>query len=175
MSIVKKQEMNGEIYYLMSNGMWTNSSFTKVSKEEMYKLDRKRFDNLENMSFDDKFKLALSMKEQGNLTGAQKIYDKILEENNDIKIIKIVLPCYTSLLRKLEKPQDAIVFAEEYLAIYGKSVETAALFTSIAGAYCDIGDYFEARKKANIAMCICGGKPSQELINVYRRIKAMEK
>ena len=175
--IVEKQLLNGEIYYLFSNGMWTNSKFTKVSKSEMYQLDSMRLKKVstESMSYYDRTRLALSLKENGNYLGAKKIYDRVLEECDDIKLKRNILPSYTSLLRKLEKPEEAITIAKEFFETYGEMVESAALYTSLAGAYCDLSDRIKKRKKANRAMYLSGGCCSQELINVFSRINAMEK
>ncbi len=49
------------------------------------------------------------------------------------------------------------------------------LLTSIAAAYCDIGDVEEARRMANSARAMQGGNSSKELISVYARIKSLEK
>jgi len=175
--IIHKETMDGEQYYYMSDGMWVNSSFTKVTKPEMYKLEKIRLENtdLNSMSYENRIRMAQIMKDNGNLSGAMKIFDGVLEECNDARVIKFVLPCYTSILRKYNKPEEAISFADEYIHIYGEMVRTQSLYTSLAGAYCDIGDYIEARKKANIAYALCNGKANPELISVYARIKSMEK
>ena len=175
--IVCKEIMDGEQYYYMSDGMWVNSSFTKVTKPEMYKLEKIRLKkiDLNSMSFENRVRMAQTMKDNENFSDAIKIFDGVLEECNDVRVIKFVLPCYTSILRKFNKPEEAISFADEYIHIYGEMVKTQSLYTSLAGAYCDIGDYIEARKKANIAYALCNGKANQELISVYARINSMEK
>lgn len=55
-----------------------------------------------------------------------------------------------------------------------EKVWSAALFTSIAAAYCDIDNYETARKFANLARSISGMESSPELISVYKRIKQSE-
>lgn len=99
----------------------------------------------------------------------------ILEKCDDREVVRNILSRYTSILRNLEQSEKAIEVAEKYISLYGKYVYTPALFTSLAGAYCDIGDYVEARKKANVAKAMSGENASLELINVYARIKSMEK
>lgn len=175
----KREEfiMDGEKYYLLANGMWTDSKYTVVSKPEQLKLDKIRLESmkLEEMSYSELVDLAQEFKDNDNPVYAKRLFDRILEECNDIKIIKSVVPRYSSILRKQGKYDEAIEFVDEYLGIYGKSIESAALFTSLGGAYCDKGDYQEARKKANKAKALSGGNSSQELINLYSRIKGMEK
>ena len=178
-SVKKKREqytMDDETYYLM-NGKWVDSQFTTVSKEEMYKLNAIR---IKNINFDDieiskLIKMAQEMKDSDDYIFSKKLFDTIFERCSDKEVVRSILSRYTSILRNLEQPEEAIEVAEKYISLYGKYVYTPALFTSLAGAYCDIGDYVEARKKANVAKAMSGENASLELINVYARIKSMEK
>ncbi len=177
--VKKKREqytMDGKIYYLM-NGKWVDSSFTTVSKEEMYKLNSMR---IKNINFDDietkeLIEIAQEMKDNDDYIFSKKLFESLLEKCDDREVVRNTLSRYTSILRNLEQPEKAIEAAEKYISLYGNYVYTPALFTSLAGAYCDIEDYFEARKKANFANAMSAGKASAELISVYARIKAMEK
>lgn len=174
----KKYEIEGNIYYFNpKNGGWYNSSYTTVSREELYKLNHIRTNAMDftSMSTNELIDIAQSMKDNNDLVYSVKIFDELLKRQDDVGTVRKILPRYTSILRKLLRPKDAISMFEKYSEMYGKSVTSPALFTSIAAAYCDIGDYVEARKKANVAHAMSGGNSSPELISVYARIKSMEK
>ena len=167
--------LNGETYYLIK-GKWYDSHFTAVSKEELYKLNSAR---MKDISFEDKTEkelidLAQSMKDNDDLIYSKKLFEELLNRKPDSVVIRSILPRYTSILRKLNKSKEAIDISNDYLGRFGQSVKSAALFTSLAGAYCDNGDYVEARKQANIAMAMSAGNASLELQSVYARIKRME-
>ena len=178
-SPVKKREeymLDGEKYYLI-RGRWVDSHNTTVSKEELYKLNelRLRHLNLSSMSTNEIIDLAQSMKDSDDLIYSVKLFDELLKRRNDAGTVHSILPRYTSILRKLERPKEAIDMFEKYYSKFGKSIYSPALFTSLAASYCDLGNWIEARNKANMAKAMSGGDASLELISVYARIKSMEK
>ena len=85
---------------------------------------------------------------------------------------KVVFPIITSCYRSLKQPQEAINFWFKNKATYGYCISTP-LLTSLAAAYCDIGNYDLAKKCADHAYAIQGGGKgyNTELSLVYRRIK----
>ena len=89
---------------------------------------------------------------------------------------KTVLPIITSCYRLSGSPQKAIDYWLENIDYYRDCV-SAPVLTSIAAAYCDIGDYANAKKYANAAYAFQGGKPEyeNELTLVYRRIQKESK
>ena len=174
----KKREqytLNGEIYYLI-RGRWVNSHFTSVSKEEMYKLNSLRVKdlNFDNIEPSELIKMAQEMKDSEDYIYSKRLFETLFEKCDEKEVVRSILSRYTSILRNLEQPKEAIEIAEKYISKYGNYVYTPALFTSLAGAYCDLGDPVEARKKANIANAMSGGNAGIELQSVYARIKAME-
>ena len=176
--VKKKREqytLDGEIFYLM-NGKWVNSHFTSVSKEEMYRLNAIRIKNLnfDNIETSELIKMAQEMKDSEDYIFSKKLFETLFEKCDEKEVVRSILSRYTSILRKLDQPKEAIEVAEKYIFMYGEYVYTPSLFTSLAGAYCDIGDPVEARKKANKANAMCGGNAGIELQSVYARIKAME-
>ena len=172
----EKYELDGEIYYLIK-GMWTDSHFTRVSSVEKAKLDKIRMSKLDlgAMDISEIIEIAQNMKEDGDLIYAQKLFDEILKRSDDLRVIRNVFPRYTSVLRKLDKSRETIDLFEKNEYSYGKSIISPALLTSVAAAYCDTGDFIEARKKADYAMALSNGNASKELISVYARIKSLEK
>lgn len=174
----KKKEqytLDGEIYYLI-NGRWVNSHFTSVSKEEMYKLNSLRVKNIDfnNIETSELIKMAQEMKDNEDYIYSKRLFETLFEKCDEKEVVRSILSRYTSILRNLEQPQEAIDVAEKYISKYGKYVYSPALFTSLAGAYCDLGDPVEARIKANFANAMSGGNAGIELQSVYARIKAME-
>jgi hypothetical protein len=114
------------------------------------------------------------MKDNDDLVCSKKIFEELLSKSNESNVVRSILPRYTSILRKTEKPEEAIKVYEDFYGSFGGSISSSALHTSLAGAYCDIGDYFEARKQANKANAMSSGNESIELQSVYARIKRME-
>ncbi|MBQ8426407.1 MAG: hypothetical protein IJX16_01450, partial [Clostridia bacterium] len=74
--------------------------------------------------------------------------------------------------RALNQPQKAIDFWMENKHIFSSCL-SVPLLTSLAAAYCDIGNYALAKKCADKAYAIQGGglNYKTELSLVYRRIK----
>lgn len=84
---------------------------------------------------------------------------------------KTVFPIITSCYRKIGKPEKAIAFWMENKAIF-KNCLSVPLLTSLAAAYCDVGQYEIALKCAQKAYAIQGGSKNYatELSNVFHRI-----
>lgn len=85
---------------------------------------------------------------------------------------KTVFPIITSCYRAVGQPQKAIDFWIENKQIF-TSCLSVPLLTSLAAAYCDVGDYELAKKYANRAYAMQGGGKNYqtELSLVYERIK----
>ena len=172
---IETYTLDGETYRLI-RGNWVNSRNTRVTKDEMYRLNAMRMKKIDFAETDVEtlINLAQEMKDSDDLIFSKKLFEEILERSGDRLVVQSILPRYTSILRKEGRPREAIEVAEKYFSLYGKSVSSPTLYTSLAGAYCDIGDPTEARKKANIAMAMCGGNAGVELQSVYKRIGSME-
>ncbi len=172
---IETYTLDGETYRLI-RGNWVNSRNTRVTKDEMYRLNAMRMKKIDFAETDVEtlISLAQEMKDSDDLIFSKKLFEEILERSGDRLVVQSILPRYTSILRKEGRPREAIEVAEKYFSLYGKSVSSPTLYTSLAGAYCDIGDPTEARKKANIAMAMCGGNAGVELQSVYKRIGSME-
>lgn len=85
---------------------------------------------------------------------------------------RTVFPIITSCYRSLGQPQKAIDFWMENKYIFASCL-SVPLLTSLAAAYCDVGNYELAKKCANKAYAIQGGSLNYqtELSLVYQRIK----
>lgn len=82
-----------------------------------------------------------------------------------------VFPIITSCYRNIGKPEKAIAFWMENKGIF-KNCLSVPLLTSLAAAYCDVGQYELALKCAQKAYAMQGGSKNYatELSNVYHRI-----
>ena len=108
-----------------------------------------------------------------NIQLAVKAADLALEMAKP-QSIGYILPRATSNYRKIGKPQLAIQLANKYIDKYGDDVISSALLTSMAAAYCDLGELKDARKYADRAKARSAGKSSPELVSLYTRLKRLE-
>lgn len=83
-----------------------------------------------------------------------------------------ILPRLTSCYRAQGRARDVIEMASMAKKRYGSRIFSPALLTSIAAAYCDLGEYDHARKCCDRAYAMAGGHAAGELSLVYKRIDA---
>lgn len=101
---------------------------------------------------------------------ALKFYENAISRA-DAATMAYILPRITSCYRKNGQPQKAIDVLAYANTVFGKQMVTATLLTSVAAAYCDLGDYARAKKCCDRAFAASNGKASDELSLVYGRIK----
>ena len=101
---------------------------------------------------------------------ALKFYEAAVNRA-DRNTMAYILPRMTSCYRQNGMPQKAIDILSYASNTFGKDMVTPVLLTSVAGAYCDIGDYTRAKKCCDRAYAQLHGKRSDELSLVYNRIK----
>jgi tetratricopeptide (TPR) repeat protein len=92
--------------------------------------------------------------------------------NTSAHYYRTVFPMITSCYRSLNQPQKAIDFWMQHKQLFASCL-SPALLTSLAAAYCDVGNFEMAKKCANKAYAIQGGSKNYatELSLVYKRIK----
>ncbi len=165
-------EYDNEIYYFINN-KFLDSSYLQVPDAIGLELARIYFSKMDykSMSTLELLEYIKSIKQSNYTYKLEETCEYGLEKFfNDEYFIKSVLPMYLSVLRIQGKPQKAIEVGQRYrLATY----TSVPFFTSLAAAYCDIQDYDNARKYANIAYAMQnGGQGYQtELSLVFARIK----
>lgn len=171
---MEKYFLDGE-EYIFKNGKWLTSSYMIPPLEVVSKLNKlvQNSGSIDKMGMDELIQLIDKAREGENYQLAARALDRALSIAAEDEL-KIILPRLTSNYRKQGRIQEAIDVSEKYLSQYGKKVYSAALFTSIAGAYCDLGDIENARNSANRARALSGSQSSPELISVYARIKKEE-
>lgn len=165
--------------YAYRNGKWFTSNNMTAPTSVVGKLNKLLIEDedLETKTTEELKSIIDGSRSGENYSLAAKALEEGLRRaivENNISVIRNFLPRLTSNYRKIGKPQMAIDISKEYIDRYQKQVWSSALFTSIAAAYCDLGDISTARKYANLARSLSAGINSPELINVYARIKSLE-
>ena len=86
--------------------------------------------------------------------------------------VNAILPVMASVYRLMGQPQQAIEFAQKSTRRYRTSYSTA-LLTSVAAAYCDLGDIENATKFADAATAnkARGKEEKDDLALVYEQIE----
>lgn len=166
--------LEGEKYYY-KNGKWFTSSMMAAPTGIVSKLNKLLVEDVDfsTQNMDELLKIIDGARGSENNYLASQALDAAIQKANPGELRKL-LPRLTSNYRKVGRPQTAIDLAESYINNYGKHVESNALYTSLAAAYCDIDDFNIARKLANKARALSAGVSSPELISVYARIKKYE-
>ena len=166
-------ELDGEIYY-ENKGKYYNSSFLEVESETKNLLVRMVLWSVDYKSMGQnelvKFIYKIKETEEFNLCIDICLFGLGKFGNDEFFVAKI-LPIVTSTYRNLNKPENAINIAKEQRKKF--KCESVALYTSIAAAYCDIGEFETALKFANAGYALQGGGMGykNELSLVYKRIE----
>lgn len=170
---MEKIIFNGEEYYF-NKGIIYDNCFIEVPKAISQKvlaiyyknIDYKIFEEAELLEYLKQLKISEFYNEcliaiEYGLSKFTASYD----------FYKSIFPIITSCYRALKQPQKAIDFWMENKVIFASCL-SVPLLTSLAAAYCDIGNYDLAKKCANRAYAIQGGglNYKTELSLVYRRI-----
>lgn len=168
---MEKIEFEGEVYYINKN-IFYDSCFMQVSKEVSTKLAAHYLKDVDinTLHRDQLLEHIKKLKNMEEYAACVSAIYKGLKIYQDIPLIKDVLPILTSCYRFMGRPQDAISVAKEYLRDY--ECGSIPLYTSMAAAFCDVGNYEEAKKYAGVAYAQQGGGVGykNELSLVYERI-----
>ena len=175
-NILRKIEYNDETYYYVNN-QFLDSNFLvvdtntsqKLANEYFRKVDYRSLAGLDLLDFITELKT----------TGAYLLVIEVGEYGMhkfgaDSEFASIVLPMMTSSYRQLKLPKKAIDYAEVYLQKFPYILRSSgALCTSLAAAYCDIKNYHNAKRYADLSRAINKNKGvfSSELNAVYARLE----
>lgn len=162
--------INGDRYYL-HDGKIADRTGMCLPEGKSMDLLYKYYTSLDTNGFDEEQlkEYVKGIKEAKLWNLCVEVIEKELEIAHKENFIRSILPIYTSALRKTKRSLNVVDFWEMNTVVYSK-YGSPEFFTSLAAAYCDIGDYIKARKYADRAFAI-NGKSSGELMNVYSRIK----
>ena len=109
-------------------------------------------------------------KETGSVFLAIQLYEKALQRGTEAEV-RAALPRLTSASRKQGLPQKAIDCAVAVCQRFGRVILSGITLTSLAAAYCDLGDWIRAKKCADRAYAAGAKTSAGELHAVYERIR----
>ena len=171
---MEKVEFEGNVYYF-NKGFVYDESFIevptiigdKVAEVYFSKYDYKQMDEVELVAYIKHLKRAEKLGKC--ITAIEYGIDKFYLS---ISFYTTVFPIMTSCYRHLGQPQKAIDFWMSKKDVFASCLSTP-LLTSLAAAYCDIGNYDLAKYCADKAYALQGGGQGykSELSLVYLRIK----
>ena len=101
---------------------------------------------------------------------ALKFYEEAARRA-DSETMAYLLPRISSCYRSNGQPKKAINTFIRAVEMFGESIASHVFLTSVAAAYCDIGDYESAKKCCNKAYAKLNGQRNDELSLVYKRIQ----
>ena len=166
-SAMERFEFEDEIYYYC-NGKFTDECFITLEKNRLQKVADFYFSHYDIDTFSPN-KLVQFVKEtkdceayNTSIKACQIILDKY-RTNDDA--VKSILPIMTSCYRNTNQPNKAIEIGETFANIFS----SAALFTSLGSAHCDVGNFERARNYANRAYAI--NPQSNEVKLLYKRLE----
>lgn len=158
--------------YTRHNGKWANSRNMIVHEGLQKDLNREYAKQLDlaTLSLEECIAQGDQFKDSSSFSLALRYYEEAVKKA-DRNSMAYILPRMTSCYRKNGMPQKAIDILTYASKTFGKDMVTPVLLTSVAGAYCDIGDYDRAKKCCDRAYAQSNGKKSEELSLVYKRIQ----
>ncbi len=161
--------------YYLKNGKLYDSGFIEVPKQIAQQIFGDYYKTVNYTNFDEK-----QLLEHAKNVKTSECYHLCLEiihfglqkfpDSEDFATT--VFPMITSCYRAIGQPQKAIDFWMENKPIFASCLSTP-LLTSLAAAYCDVGNYVLAKKCADKAYALQGGSKfyQTELSLVYGRIR----
>ena len=170
---VKTIELDDRTYYYDGKNFF-DDAFIILRGVELQKVAGKYYDGFDYEQFSPSVLLKYIQRLKGNdlIYKAKKVSEYGLNKYpKEFDFVDRVLPIFTSCCRKMNRPQEAIAVAEKFFSRLGSSV---FLCTSLAAAYCDLGDYEKAKTYALTAYAKQGGGTGyrNELALVFARLKA---
>lgn len=171
---MEKIEYNGETYYLI-DGTIVDEYYIALPENAQAEIACAYFSQIDYkfLPIEEAKDFMISAKNNGACGIAYKAGLYYLEERDlSTQEIRLILPVFISVCRKMGNSKKAIEYAEKYI-VKSRAYSSVALLTSLAAAYCDKGEYIKARTICNKAYAMQGGGVgySNELSLVYKRIK----
>lgn len=158
--------------YTRRNGKWVDSKGFIVCLSLQQDLNKKHAKTVDpsKLSLEDCVSEGDKFKNSSSIGLALRFYEEALGRA-DAVTMAYILPRMTSCYRKSGQPQKAIDVLTYASRTFGQQMVTPVLLTSVAAAYCDLGDYTRAKKCCDRASASPKGKASEELSLVYKKIK----
>ena len=159
------------VKYTRSNGKWRKGG-EAVPEVLQRKLNKAFVETMDysSLSLDEALKQADKFKASGDYSLASKCYEEIVCRGSQQEVAAII-PRLSSCYRFMKLPEKAIKLMSEYKEKYGAQVINAAMFTSVAAAYCDLEKWDEAKRCIDRAYAMTGVS-TPEISAVYGRINS---
>ena len=157
--------------YMRHTDRWTDENYVVVPEVMQRKLNERLLQDIDfsALSVNDAVKEADKYKRSGDQLTAIKCYEVAISKGTQ-RDIAYIIPRISSCYRAVKMPEAAIQLLSDYRKRFGTKVINAAMFTSAAAAYCDMGKWEEAKKCIDRAYAMGGS--SREISAVYHRIEA---
>ena len=170
---MEKLIFENEEYYF-NKGVVYDSSFLEVPLVVAQKVLKEYYSAIDYKEFveDDYLNHVKHLKTSGFYAECLNVAQQGLEKFPLSKdFARVVFPIITSCYRALGQSQNAIDYWKQNRSKYSEC-RSAVLLTSLAAAYCDVGDYESAKRCADRAYTMQGGGKGyqNELSLVYQRI-----
>lgn len=169
-------EYQGKIY-TRNNSKWIDRDNLVVPTYLQSILNALTFEeNIDDMSYKASKSEGDKCKAGESYGLAIKYYEIALKKAVSSMQASVVLPRITSCYRKINQPRKVIQLLSEMKMLYGEGIINEALLTSVAAAYCDLGEPENAIKCCRWAYKVLRtntNKTSLELANVFIRAKKM--
>ena len=159
------------IQYRRLDKHWVDERYLAVSEELQDILNKAYLEtlNLDLLDSRELIQRGDQCKATGSVFLAIQLYEKAIQRGTTADA-RGVLPRLTSCYRKQGFPKKAIDCAVELRHRFGPDILSPVTLTSLAAAYCDLGEWALARKCADRAYA-SGAKGAGELRAVYERIR----
>ena len=172
---VEKIVLDGETFYF-EKGKLYDSSFIETPSATSEQILARYFETIDYKALEesDFLEYVKNLKRADiNHTCLEAIEYGQKKFSDSVGFYTTVFPIITSCYRNIGMPEKAIRFWMENKEIF-KSCLSVPLLTSLAAAYCDVGNYELALKCAKRAYALQGGSKNYatELSNVYHRINS---
>ena len=166
-----KIEYNGEIYR-RTNSKWVDSRNLVVYESLQKTLNDLYIETLDYSAYsvEDLVKEGDKFKDSSSYKSAITFYEKALAICDEVTM-KYILPRITSCYRKCNMPKKVVELFSLIKREYGVGFITPVLLTSVAAAYCDLGEYDNALRCCKWAYRNFGGEFNANLSGVWARIK----
>lgn len=174
----KKIEIDGETF-IKYGKKWVDSSFMVVPIFTARKIVEEEYGEIDfsKVSLSLLKEIIAETKEAECFSIALRAVKTIIqnaENTHDLDTMRMFLAVKTSCLRGMGDAHRAIESCKELKLKYGANILNTATLTSLAAAYCDIGDWTSALKTAKYAYAKQGGGVgyTNELSLVFKRIES---
>ena len=172
-----KREYNGKTYY-RNNSKWVDKDCFVVPVYLQNILNTLTYNenNAYDMSYEEAKREGDKCKKSETYPLAVKYYECALKKADSFKRVSVVLPRITSCYRKINQPQKVIELLSDMKAQYGEAIINEALLTSVAAAYCDLGEPENAIRCCKWAYKVLKNKKGEfsgELSLVFERAQKM--